>query len=93
MTTIVIGSQDLAASLGHTAEPRHAETLQAIDTVIRQASAAGMPVGMALGDTPDIYRQWHAQGVVWFAIGADYLLLQRAAADSVNQIRRGPNAG
>ncbi|HEY1600115.1 MAG TPA: aldolase/citrate lyase family protein [Pirellulales bacterium] len=92
LTTIVIGSQDLAASLGHRAEPRHPETLQAIETVIRQARAVGIPVGMALGDTPDIYRQWHSQGVAWFAIGADFLLLQRAAADAVNQIRGGPKA-
>jgi 2-keto-3-deoxy-L-rhamnonate aldolase RhmA len=89
LTTLVIGSQDLAASLGHTAEPRHPEVLQAIDTVIERSRAAGMPVGMALGDAPEIYCQWHAKGVQWFAVGADFLILQRAAADLVNQIRQG----
>jgi 2-keto-3-deoxy-L-rhamnonate aldolase RhmA len=92
LTTLVIGSQDLAASMGHTAEPRHPEVLQAIDSVIERSRAAGMPVGMALGDSPEIYCQWHAKGVVWFAIGADFLLLQRAAADAAGQIRRGAAA-
>ncbi len=89
LTTIVIGSQDLAASLGHRAEPRHAEVLQAIDTVIARAAKAGIPVGMALGDRPEIYCEWHAKGVSWFAVGADFLLLQQAAADAVARIRAG----
>ena len=92
LTTIVIGSQDLAASMGHTAEPRHPEVLKAIDSVIERSRSAGMPVGMALGDTPDIYCQWHSKGVSWFAVGADFLVLQKAMADAVQQIRRGTAA-
>ncbi len=87
LTSIVIGSQDLAGSLGHPGEPRHPQVLEAIDVVIAKARAADMPVGMALGDSPDIYCQWFAKGVQWFAIGADFLLLQRAAADAARQIR------
>ena len=59
----MIGSQDLAASLGHRAEPRHPEVLAAIDTVLDRAKKVGMPVGMALGDRPEIYCEWHAKGV------------------------------
>lgn len=87
LTTLVIGSQDLAASLGHTAEPRHPRVLQAVDTVLGKSRDVGMPVGMALGDRTEIYCQWHAKGVQWFAIGADFLLLQRAAAEAASQIR------
>lgn len=93
LTTLVIGSQDLAASLGHRAQPRHPEVLAAIDVVLKRAAAAGMPVGMALGDAPEIYRQWHAAGVKWFAIGADFLLLQQAAASAAAAIRGRKSGG
>lgn len=87
LTTVVIGSQDLAGSLGHIGQPRHPDTLQAIEHVIDRCRAANMPVGMALGDPLDIYCQWHARGVQWFAIGADFILLQRAAAEAVAHIK------
>jgi 2-dehydro-3-deoxyglucarate aldolase/4-hydroxy-2-oxoheptanedioate aldolase len=89
VTTIVIGSQDLAGSLGHIGQPRHPEVLAAIDTVIDAASKAGMPLGMALGDTPTVLRQWRAKGVKWFAVGVDYWLLQRAADEICRAIRDG----
>jgi 2-dehydro-3-deoxyglucarate aldolase/4-hydroxy-2-oxoheptanedioate aldolase len=92
LTTLVIGSQDLAASLGRRAEPRHPDVLRAIDTVLERSAKVGMPVGMALGDRPEIYCDWHAKGVSWFAVGADFLLLQQAAADAVARIRKGVTA-
>jgi 2-keto-3-deoxy-L-rhamnonate aldolase RhmA len=89
VTTIVIGSQDLAGSLGHIGQPRHPEVLAAIDIVIAAASKANMPLGMALGDTPAVLREWRAKGVQWFAVGVDYWLLQRAADEVCRAIRDG----
>ena len=88
LTSIVIGSQDLSGSLGYMGQPRHPEVLKVIDSVIEQARRAGMPVGMALGDAPEVLCEWQAKGVQWFAIGADFLLLQRAAADVAGHLRR-----
>ena len=89
LTTIVVGSQDLAGSLGHIGEPRHPDILRAIDTVIGRSRDAGMPVGMALGDSVEVLREWRAKGVQWFAIGSDFWLLQRAAAEAAAQMRAG----
>jgi 2-dehydro-3-deoxyglucarate aldolase/4-hydroxy-2-oxoheptanedioate aldolase len=87
ITTIVIGAQDLAGSLGHIGEPRHPAVLEAIDTIIAAARNAGMPLGMALGDSPAVLRQWRVKGVQWFAIGSDYQLLQMAADQACRAIR------
>jgi 2-dehydro-3-deoxyglucarate aldolase/4-hydroxy-2-oxoheptanedioate aldolase len=87
ITSIVIGSQDLAGSLGHVGEPRHPDTLKAIDTIIATAQTVGMPLGMALGDSPAVLRDWRLRGVKWFSIGADFLLLQRAAEEACRAIR------
>ncbi len=88
LTTLVIGSQDLAGSLGHMGEPRHPEVLKVIDTVVDKANRAKMPIGIALGDSAEVLCQWRAKGVQWFAIGADFLLLQRAAAEVATTLRR-----
>ncbi|MBI2824786.1 MAG: 4-hydroxy-3-methylbut-2-en-1-yl diphosphate synthase [Planctomycetia bacterium] len=87
LTSIVIGAQDLAGSMGHMGQPEHPEVQGAIDSVIERARRAGMPVGMALGDRAEAFRPWRAKGVQWFSVAADFLLLQRAAADAAAQIR------
>ena len=89
ITTVVIGAQDLAGSLGHIGQPRHPEVLEAIDAVIATAKQADMPLGMALGDSPAVLREWRAKGVQWFSIGADFLLLQKAADEACRAIRDG----
>lgn len=88
LTTVVIGAQDLAGSLGYMGQPSHPEVLGVIDGVIAKAAAADFPIGMALGDSPTAFGQWCAKGVRWFSVGADFLLLQRAAADAATFIRK-----
>jgi 2-keto-3-deoxy-L-rhamnonate aldolase RhmA len=87
LTTVVIGSHDLAGSMGHMGEPNHPEVLAAVEHVIVRARHAGMPVGLALADPPAAFVPWRAKGVQWFAIGADFILLQRAATEAATIIR------
>jgi 2-dehydro-3-deoxyglucarate aldolase/4-hydroxy-2-oxoheptanedioate aldolase len=87
VTTVVIGPNDLAGSLGYPGEPRHPEVLRAIDTVLAKARKAGVPVGLAGGGEPDDFAHWVHKGVSWLSIGADFWLLVRAITQWTNQIR------
>jgi 2-keto-3-deoxy-L-rhamnonate aldolase RhmA len=87
LTSVVIGPNDLSGSLGRMGEPRHPDVLRAIDSVLDSAKSAGIPVGIAVGDDPDVLREWIDKGVSWIAIGADFLLLAAAAARSVQAVR------
>ena len=58
LTSIVVGPNDLAASLGYTGQPRHPEVIAAIDTVIAKARAARIPMGIAVGDDPEVLVEW-----------------------------------
>lgn len=87
LTAVVVGSQDLAGSLGHIGEPRHPEVLAAIDVVFAAARKASIPVGMAVGDDPDVLTGWIDRGAQWLAIGADFLLLLRAASQLTGLLR------
>jgi 2-keto-3-deoxy-L-rhamnonate aldolase RhmA len=87
LTSIVVGPNDLAASLGYTGQPRHPEVLRAIDTVIAQARAAKIPMGIAVSDDPEALVAWADKGVNWIAIAADYGLLVRSASQLAGRVR------
>ncbi|HEX3726874.1 MAG TPA: aldolase/citrate lyase family protein [Pirellulales bacterium] len=87
LTSIVVGPNDLAASLGYTGQSRHPEVLRAIDSVIAQAHKANIPMGIAVGDDPQVLVEWADKGVNWLAIAADYGLLLHAASYLAGQVR------
>jgi 2-keto-3-deoxy-L-rhamnonate aldolase RhmA len=87
LTSIVVGPNDFAASLGYPGQPRHPEVIRAIDTVIAKARAAKVPMGIAVGDDPDVLVEWANKGVQWMAMAADYGLLVRAASQLASRVR------
>ena len=93
LTSIVVGPNDLAASLGHTGQPWHEENIAAIETIIKKARAAGVPMGLATADDPKLLDRWVDQGVSWLAIAADYGLMLRAARESVDHVRQHQKRG
>jgi 2-dehydro-3-deoxyglucarate aldolase/4-hydroxy-2-oxoheptanedioate aldolase len=87
LTSVVVGPNDLAASLGYTGQPRHAEVLRAIDTVIAKSRAAKIPMGIAVGDDPELLVEWADKGVNWLSIAADFILLVRVASQLAGRVR------
>lgn len=88
LTSIVVGPADLAASLGHTGEPRHPEVTKAIDGVLAKAAAANVPVGIAVGDDVQELASWAAKGMAWLAMGADFIILRQAALRLTREVRQ-----
>jgi 4-hydroxy-2-oxoheptanedioate aldolase len=92
LTSIVVGPNDLAASLGYTGQPRHPEVIRAIDDVIAKARGAKVPMGIAVGDDPDVLVEWADKGVNWLAMAADFALLIRSASQLAARVRERPRA-
>jgi 2-dehydro-3-deoxyglucarate aldolase/4-hydroxy-2-oxoheptanedioate aldolase len=88
LTSLLIGPNDLAGSMGHAGEPRHAEVLHAIDSVIAKATQAGVPVGLAAGGEAEEFLHWHKKGVNWLTVGSDFWLLVRALTSLTEEIRK-----
>jgi 2-keto-3-deoxy-L-rhamnonate aldolase RhmA len=84
---IVIGPNDLAGSMGHTGRPDHPEVQKSIDTVITRARAANRFVGIGASAEPAALADWARRGVQWVMAGADFVLLQKAAAQTVAATR------
>ena len=87
LTAIVIGSNDLSASMGYTGQPRHPEVLRVIETVIGKARAAGKFPGMAVANNADLLVDWANKGAQWLMAGNDYTLMLQAADQLASDIR------
>ncbi len=75
---IFIGPGDLSASMGHLGKPGHPEVLAAIFEALQRIHAAGRPSGFLTGDEA-LARQVIEHGAQFVAVGADLVLLARAA--------------
>jgi 2-dehydro-3-deoxyglucarate aldolase/4-hydroxy-2-oxoheptanedioate aldolase len=75
LAMLVVGPNDLAASLGFPGEPRHPEVVGAIETVLAKAGRAGIPAGLAAGGEPEQFVEWVRKGARWLSLGSDFWLL------------------
>ena len=86
--TILVGPNDLAASLGHTGRIDDPEVEQAIAHVIERAKAHGIPAG-AWTQSPAVAHRRREQGFRWVTIGADYGFIVSAADAALRDVRGG----
>lgn len=87
LSSIVIGSNDLAGSMGHMGEPRHPEVIAAIEHVFNRAHHAKIFVGVSIGDDIEMLNGWTDKGADWLAMGGDFSLLLRAATEVAGRVR------
>ncbi len=87
LTSIAFGPQDLAASYGHRAQPRHPDVVKAMETVIEKARQANIPVGVSVGEDPELLCELADMGIQWLSMGVDVTLLIRAATEVAGKIR------
>lgn len=82
---LLVGPNDLAASLGHVGNIHHPEVEQAIERVVERARAAGVPAGIW---TPSVAvtRRRRAQGYAFTTVGADTGFLVAAADAAVREV-------
>ena len=87
LTSVVVGPNDLSASMGFTGQPRHPEVLTTIDTVIAKSRKSGVFVGISVGDDPDHLADWFDRGMQWLAMGCDFSLMMHGADRVAQHVR------
>jgi len=84
--TILIGPNDLAASLGHTGDIGHADVEAAITHVLARTAAHNIPAGVwTLSVTQARARR--DQGFAWATLGTDYGFMLTAADTAARDVR------
>ena len=86
LDTILVGPNDLAASLGHTGQIADPEVEAAIAHIIERAKAHGVPAG-AWTQSTTIAKRRREQGFRWITVGADYGFIVAAADSAVRELR------
>ena len=87
LTSIAFGPQDLAASLGHRAQPRHPQVLDLMRTVTEKARRAQIPVGVSVGEDPEFLGELADMGIQWLSMGLDVTLMLRGANEVSAAVR------
>ena len=88
LTALLIGSNDLAGSMGHMGNPQHPDVQSAIRKVVTTARAAGVYPGIGLADDVEVFMHWVNHGIQWAQVGVDWWHLARAIDTSVAQLRK-----
>jgi 2-keto-3-deoxy-L-rhamnonate aldolase RhmA len=87
---VIIGTEDLAASLGHLNDVRHDDVAKAIEQITQRCAAAGVPFGR-YAPSADAADRLIASGARLITVGSDLLFLEqgmRSAADRVLPVRQ-----
>jgi 2-dehydro-3-deoxyglucarate aldolase len=83
---LFVGPGDLAASLGHLGDARHAEVQAAIQRIAEAAARAGIAAGIFAPDVASA-RQFRDAGFKFIALAGDIMWLLRATRQALQEMR------
>ncbi len=88
LDSIVVGPNDLSGSMGLPGQPRHPEVLSAIRLIVQKAKAAGLPVGIGMGNDVEHACEAAKMGVQWIQCGSDFSYMNSFADRLYADIRK-----
>lgn len=80
---IIVGVNDLSASIGRLGEPDHPEVKQLLATIGEVAGKTGIPFAAALYNPKGI-QEWIELGINWIVVGGDIGFLKKSAEDALS---------
>jgi len=87
VTALVVGPNDLSGSMGLLGQPRHPDVMAGIETIIRGARKAGIPVGLGVGVDYEDLKMWINKGANWLSMGADFSFITQGADSLAGRLR------
>jgi 2-dehydro-3-deoxyglucarate aldolase/4-hydroxy-2-oxoheptanedioate aldolase len=88
LTSVLVGPNDLAGSMGLMGQPDHPEVLSACETVVAGARAAGIVPSVAVGGGPAVWAEWAQRGVGWITYSGDISAILAATTETVGSVRQ-----
>ncbi|WP_320129427.1 aldolase/citrate lyase family protein [uncultured Sphaerochaeta sp.] len=88
LDAIIIGPNDLSASVGLLGHSMHPEVLEMGKIVILAAKKAGKPVGVSIGPDQTTIKTWMDMGVDFISVGDDISFLQQGASQTLGFVAR-----
>lgn len=82
--SIVIGLNDLSASIGLLHQPNHKEVKKLVDIICQKSIKAGRPFGVAMSYDPEHVKEWIDRGASWIELAGDFAYLLKSAKEALN---------
>ena len=83
LDAIIIGPNDLSASIGLLGQSTHPKVLALGKKIIERAKKAGKPVGVSIGPVETTIKIWMDMGVDFISVGDDLSFLQMGAKSTL----------
>ena len=87
LSGVLVGPNDLAASLGVIFQKHHPSVLEAIDRISKAAQRAGVPAGMAGLTNKEEAAGWLCEGFQFATLGNTFGVLMRASQEFITGVR------
>lgn len=85
---VIIGPNDLSASMGHLGDTRHPDMMPVYDEIAAVCVRAGMPFGVSLGPTDMVSAdEWKKRGASLIGCGDDISFISIGARKTIAAIR------
>ncbi|WP_019122587.1 HpcH/HpaI aldolase family protein [Brevibacillus massiliensis] len=84
---VYIGPLDLSQALGYPGQVEHPKVKAAIQSMTETIRKRGIAVGIH-ASSPEQAKEWAAQGIQYFTVGMDVVLLQSAGLSLVDSLKK-----
>lgn len=86
--SVVVGPNDLSASIGFLGKYRHPDVLALMDEIGEKCRRHNMPFGVSLGYDEENITEWKRRGISWIEVGGDWSYLNIGAKMNLNDTRK-----
>lgn len=87
LDAIIIGPNDLSASMGLLGDSLHPDVLEASRVVIDAAKRAGKPVGVSIGPNEAVIRTWQNLGIDFMSVGDDISFIHNGVLNTFAMVK------
>ncbi len=86
---IVVGPNDLSASMGLIGQTNHKKVKEAMDEIAKNVTDSGIPLGVSMGyESWDVVEEWLERGVNWIGIGIDFGFVVKTGLEVLNGTKK-----
>ena len=86
--SIVVGPNDLSASIGLLGQYRHPDVLALMDEIADKCRSHHVPFGVSVGYNEENIADWKRRGVSWIEVGSDWIYMNIGAKMNLDDTRR-----
>jgi len=87
LTSIVVGPNDLAGSMGLMGQPAHPDVLRVMETIVAKTRQTNVLASVSVHGGPENFAAWVRRGVQWIPIGGDISFMLSSARQVGGQLR------